>query len=682
MSFPPFPQMLLKERARLPLWLPVLFGCGILLYFSLPAEPSLRFTGAFLMLPLGLWALARSYSRALMFLMLGIFIAATGFATAHYRTLHSRAPIIKDDLGTIWVRGVVENIEEQEHGARIFLKELDLWQPELKKFPAEETPYRARITVRTNMEGVQPGDHVGFRAELSPPPQFPAYPGGYDFARWAYFQRIGAVGFTFSDIEVRERSDHQTIHRIRRIATERILAAFGPDTSAGGIAASLLTGDRGAIDKDTLKAIYVSGLGHLLSISGLHLAMVMAGIFFFLRAGLALFPYVALRHNIKKWSACVALVLGFGYLLLAGWPVPAQRSYIMAGLFFLAILADRTGGPLRPVAWAALIVLVLTPESILSPSFQMSFAAVIALIAGFDAIRIFRRNRMEPLSPAKRVTLYILGLALSSILAGMATAPYAVYHFGRYSNYGLLANLLAIPLTSFIIMPFGMLSLVLMPLGLEGLALTPMHWGINGLVKISTAIAGLEHANIMLPHVDAWVIGAFSLGGVWLALWKTRLRLLGLPLMLASLLGIFFPPPTPDIFVGEEGKIFAVKDAHGQLVFPSLRSGKYARAQWLEYVAQEKAIHMRDSDALTCDDRACHYGDAVFLKDPATFDALCTDAAIFINLAGDAPCPSAKLSITRHDLTTKGTHLVWLTSSLRVADAASSQGKRWWTAPR
>ncbi len=698
------PDILENEKIRLVLWLPVLFGIGIVTYFSLKSEPNLTISITIPALVLAATIILRlnhasNTTQILHKAGLAMLFATAGFCTSAIHAHLAKSPIIEADDKPIWVRATVESIDEQPYGGRIMLYDLDLWQPEAGKFSPRKTPVKARVTIRTGMDGIRPGDRVAFRAILSPPPERPVYPGGYDFARFAYFNRIGAVGYSISDVKLyRKKGAPETAPtphitaRLRHKITENILSAF-PGKGEANIAAALLTGQRGGIDKTVLENMRKAGVGHLLAISGLHMALVMTTCFFAIRLLLSLSQFIALRYNIKKISAILALATGFFYLLLTGAPVSAQRAYIMVGLFFLAILLDRTGTPMRPVAWAALVVMMVNPLSVTGPSFQMSFAAVIALVAAFE--RYTRRNYYEEDIVRRKVpyklAVYVGGIMLSSVVAGLATAPFAIYHFGRFASYGLLANLLSIPLTTFWIMPLGILGLLLMPLGLHGLAFVPMGWGISALTDYAGWITGLPHSSILFGQVAPWVVGVIALGGLWLCLWKTGLRFFGLLPIAVGVIMVLLPKSLPDVIIGEDGKLFAVRGQDGLLYFSSLSAARYARGQWLSANGQEKAYHIRDAykDDIECSEKACVYYKwldddvnvpVVLMKE---FDEnYCDKGEVIVYLSEDENhCNSNSIRmITYSSLEEKGTHLIRLDNSddITINNVADIRGKRLW----
>src|SRR5882672_8649889 len=449
---------LAAEEERWLGWCVFAFGSGIAIYFSLKTEPSLGLAGAVGLVGLLCTLRApRNAGTVMRFLFVLVAAGSLGFGAAKLRTFLIDAPMITRDLGPVPLTGRIDSVDIK-------------------------APNRARIVVALSLIGVkavaaaQPGAVVSALAVLRPPPE-PSMPHGYDFARWAYFHGIGAVGFTYGAPKPLEAAPPASplnrlmagIENLRLSMTGRIAKAVpGPD---GSIASALITGERGEIDEDDNQAYRDSGLAHVLSISGVHLALAGLGIFWALRALLALWPRLALTQPIKKWAALAAFASSSFYLAISGGGSPAVRSYLMLSMMLLGVLADRPALSMRAVALAALGLLIYEPEDIVDPSFQMSFAAVIGLIA----LAEWGASRPRQDSPdegrlafyGRKARRYALGMVLASTVATLATTPFAIYHFDRAAAYSLLANFLAEPVVAFIIMPFAAIAVLLMPFGLE-----------------------------------------------------------------------------------------------------------------------------------------------------------------------------------------------------------------------
>jgi competence protein ComEC len=319
----------------------------------------------------------------------------------------------------------------------------------------------------------------------------------------------------------------RTLDALRADVTQRILKAL--PNPEGGVVAALLTGEQTAVDKDVAQAMRDSGLAHILSISGLHIVFVVGLVMGIVRYGIALIPPLALRIDAKKLAAILSLMAALFYTALAGAPVPTQRACAMAGFALLAILLDRTALSLRLVAWSAVIVLLVAPESLTGASFQMSFAAVVALIAAWEGAAGWRRRLHERADLSERRWLWRLGAAfgaslLTTLIASVATGAFAAYHVNRVSLLGVVANLLGVPLTGFWIMPWGLAAMLLMPFGLEQAALVPMGWGVEALNAIARYVAAWPEAATLVPSLPGASLWLLTVGGLWLCLWRRRWR--------------------------------------------------------------------------------------------------------------------------------------------------------------
>lgn len=574
------------EQERLFLWIPVLFALGIAVYFGLPREPSV----------IAVWLLAAATGFAWWRFTRGGGLAvgwaaavavSLGLAGATTRTAIVAAPVVPAGEWYASIEGLVEAVDLREDGsARLVIAPSAI----SVRGAGFTTPRRLSLWMRFKDVTLRPGERVAFSAILLPPPDA-AVPDGFDYARQAYFDGIGGVGYLVS----RPRRLAETgvpgvrarlsiaIATLRDDMAARIMAAL--PGRAGAIAAALVTGKRGAIPETDQEALRASGLAHILAISGLHMMLVVGTLFWIIRAGLAASPSLALHRPIKKWAAATALAGGTAYLVLSGASVATQRAYVMAAVMLLAILIDRPAITLRNVAIAALIVLAMTPEALTGASFQMSFAATIALVAAYEALRDQGQPAGEPLHPMmRRLWQAVLGLALTSLIAGLATAPYGAFHFNRVAVYGLAANLAAMPLVSLLVMPAGLAACVLMPFGLEALPLMLMGFGIETVLGIAHDVASWPGAIRMMPQMPLPALGLVTCGGLWLALWRTNWRLWGVPaIALGGALALHSAPP--DVYINRGGTLVALRTPDGGLTFlprPRPRAG-YEAATWMRH---------------------------------------------------------------------------------------------------
>ena len=578
------------ERSRWMLWLPVALGLGIAIYFELPSEPALWLGPALAAAALALvfFAPAGSLARAV---AIGLVAAAVGFGLIAWRTASLAAPTLSRPLFNINVEGRIADIQRLPEGVRVVLEAVRLKGSGVP--PIEMTPLKVRVSLTKGAPRLHVGDRLLVLANLSPP-SGPATPGAFDFQRVAWYQQLGAVGYALAPAVVIDPGKPdgfvRAIDALRADVVERIMKALpGP---AGGVVAALLAGEQTAVDKDIAQAMRDSGLAHILSISGLHIVFVVALVMGLVRYGIALVPPLALRIDAKKIAAVLALMAALFYTALAGAPVPAQRACAMAGFALLAIRLDRTALSLRLVAWSAVIVLAIAPESLTGASFQMSFAAVVALIAAWEAAAGWRRRLAERADRARHRWLWRLGAAIAAslattLIASIATGAFAAYHFNRLSLLGVVANLLGVPLTGFWIMPWGLVAMLLMPLGLERFGLIPMGWGVEGLNGIAKYVGSWPDAATLVPSLPGASLWLITIGGLWFCLWRHRWRLAGLPVVAIGLL--LGPPPAPDLLMSDDGRVLGLRDDKGVVHVASSRTDRFVADTWARRSGQEGA---------------------------------------------------------------------------------------------
>lgn len=625
---------------RLFAWIPVAFGAGIALYFSAEREPAAWIVAACALVLIAGAALARARPTA--FLALALAAAtASGFAAASLRAQSVAHHVLTKSLYAAKVTGIVEMREPRERSDRVVLR--------VEQLEAGRNPprlERVRIAFR---KGQAPpvGARIAVKARLSPPVAA-VRPGGYDFARDMYFAGLSASGFALGRAEIVEGSPSgwriglaSVIQAARDAIDARIGSAISGDAKA--IASALITGRREAISAPVNDAMYISGLGHVLSISGYHMAVVAGLVFFLVRLGLACVPGLASGWPIKTWASLVALGASAFYLVLSGAEVATQRAFVMTAIVLAGIMVDRRAITFRTLAIAALIVLVLTPEALVHPSFQMSFAATLAIVALVE-------GGMPGLLPAHGDTWTaraaawggreFVALVLVSLVAGFATTPAVAFHFHRIAPYGLIANLLAMPVVSFWVMPAGILGLLAMPFGFDPFFWRLMEGGILWMNAVAQWVASLPGAVGPVHAFSVTALALASAGLVVLCLLRGPLRWSG-ALLIALAIGSAALAPLPDVIVAPDGRSLALRGADGRLRVLSFQTKGFGRDAFAirEWLAADGDTRMLSDAALVegvrCDANGCMgtlagYGAVALAGRVEAFDDDCRRARLIV----------------------------------------------------
>lgn len=682
-----------KENRRFFLWVPVCFGTGIAVYFFLPKEPSLQPVIAAVLLAGILFVFSRSHFLIAP-ICAAVFLAVLGFADAMLRTHLAAAPVIEKESRLVEVTGWLERVIPRAKGERLLIRPTNI-----TKLPKDAWPYRLRL--QNNVKGgtFRPGDAVKLKAILRPLPE-PVRPQGFDFARRAWFQRIGGVGYTIAAPEQLNLAGpppwdlalNSRVEILRQALSNRIRASLpGP---AGATADALITGNRGGITEAHLESLRQSGLAHILAISGLHMALMAGALFWLLRAGLALSAPLTLSIPIKKWAAVLALGGGLFYLLISGSSLSAIRAFVMIAIMFTAVLMDRRALSLRNVALAAMTILLLWPEALFDVSFQMSFAAVTALIAYYEW-SLARKEKDSAGSTGRTHVLqrlplslfrYLRGLATTTIVASIAIAPFAAFHFHRLAEFGLIANIAAMPIVALIIMPAALLSLLAMPFGLEAFPLAAMGQGIGWVFAIADHVRSISGAVRAVPAIPGWSLGLITLGGLWLLLWRTNWRYGGLALIAAGVVTAAFHE-APDILIERDAKTFAIRATDGTLSAPKRRGGLYSLEQWLRADGDLRSVaQAQNGNGYRCDRLGCiarvKEKLVSFILHPAALEEDCTlGDVIIITWPLFRPCSQSALIIDKRALTQKGAHALYIEKEkIKVETAADFRGVRPWSA--
>ncbi|WP_368407133.1 ComEC/Rec2 family competence protein [Sulfitobacter sp. THAF37] len=563
--------VLLAQRGGLICWVPICLAVGIGTFFSLPTEPGGQLLAAFSLMAVILVLLARLLPEPVAPLSLALALCLIGLLLAAARANSVAAPV----LGWRYYGPVEGRIVAMDRSQSDALR-LTLDRVRLDRVPPDRTPDRVRLSLYGGA-GImpEPGLRVMTTAHLSPPAG-PVEPGGFNFQRHAWFERLGAVGYTrvplLAAATAADGHAGLAVFRIRMAASDRIREVLPGDL--GGFAAAITTGDRSGISKDALEALRASNLAHLLAISGLHMGLLSALVLAALRLLLALHPLSALRWPTKAIAACGALFVATGYLALSGGNVATERAYIMVAVALGALMIGRRAISMRAVAVAATLVLALRPEALMGPGFQMSFAATTALVAVFGWLREVETAGMP------RWLKPVFAVFVSSAVAGLATAPIAAAHFNAIAHYGLIANLVSVPLMGVLIIPAAVVALLLAPFGAEALGLWVMGTGLRWILHVAHWVAGLDGARGYVVGPGGWVIPLLALGFLVLILWQGRLRFAGLPVMALAFV-LWHGAERPTILVSDSGTLVGVMTPQGRALSREKTAG-FAARNWLE----------------------------------------------------------------------------------------------------
>lgn len=718
------------------LYTPVFIAVGICIYFhyqfNLQFKELLGILITEVVILILLWFIekksASQFTHFIFFTLSIIFLITSGYTASFVREHSLQTSMLMRKVENVTIYGYVERLDLKANVARLYLTNVKLCGRDkfsMDDFSEHKFPNKIRVTLRSTVEGMNIGEKVKLTATLMPPPKA-VLPGDFDFSRFAYFNEIGAIGYAISKPVVVDDNDRDSkkfrnfeiwLNNLRQKIGRRINETVS--YPANVIANGILIGDAAGIPDSDFDALRTAGTAHLIAISGMHIAVATSIMFVLINIVLSFFPSLVLRYNIRVFAALGAIAGSFAYLVITAFPVSAQRAFIMSSLVLIAIVIKRYSDAFRAIAICGIILLLLTPENLFSPSLQMSFVASLALIAGFqtsyyklikllswngddhqnqdqnqDLYRNVKHYLRNILSKMKRVGLvisrYTFSVLYASILASLATTPYIIYHFNQFSVYSILANILCVPISDFIIMPLGMFALILMPLHLDWLLLKIVEYSIGIMLKISHYVASLPHALIHLPSLSDFGLIIVSFGIFLLCISKTSLRYFALFIIVAGISTIS-SAVTPDIIVSGNAKLFAVninniktpdntkilensEKNNKKLVLSSLSNERYVRKIWVQKYKNffDYENNLNDYNIINCNNEICKLQkdqSVVLIFNPNLNNGNLSqnliknwcpeyNMEVFINMYDDHKCRNAKNNITHSDLIKKGTHQI------------------------
>ncbi|WP_176037400.1 ComEC/Rec2 family competence protein [Brucella tritici] len=657
------------------LLLPVFAGIGAIIYFTLSFEPA----WTPLLSTLGIAVVLRIVTRRQFAAAQGVTLAIAllaGLLVGKWEMERRATPMLGSDVATR-VTGRVVALEYQDNGSwRITLDVLQTERPKLR-FPPKRIRVNARDIPASTVIG---GGLTGF-ARLRTP-SGPVRPGNYDFSFHAYFNGIGANGFFLGTPKVATVSPpdeltaeiSQWIAMLRVRVSERIEEVIGGED--GSVASALVAGTRAGISEQTNEDLRKAGLAHILSISGLHMALAAGVVMLTLRSLFALFPAFSVRHPVKKYAAFLSLLSCTFYLAMSGADVAAQRSYVMIAVMLGALLVDRAAISMRNLAIAAMAMIAISPHEILGPSFQMSFSATAALIAGFAWWS--ERNAIGQVGAGKRgkatygfagkILKPITAAAGTSLIAGLASGIFAAYHFNNTAPFGLVGNVLAEPVIALLVMPFAVFGLVLMPLQLDWVPLQIMGWGIFAVRHIASFVAAWSPDGNP-GAMPALTLVFWTIALVLAVVLSTRLKVLALPFIVLGF-AAFVREPFPDIVISEDAKLVGVRLADGRFAVNRSRPSQFTVDNWKtaylveEFIAPPSGKNRKrtDADGFECEDGLCTINlrdgyTLAYTADIAMQEIACNigDVVILAVPGKESSCGrSTTLSISKRDLALKG----------------------------
>ena len=567
-----------------------LFSFGILSYLSLPFEPSVWLTLTIIEFVVVIGILLRKKEN-IAYNIMALLIFVAGFTYTQLKAINiSQKFHITENMQTVVSGKVIKIKKNNIYGKKVIIKDAYIY--DLKK-----TINKANISLTKYSDDVKIGDCIDVVAKLKPV-YTPAIPNGYQYDRRMFFDGIEATGYAVRRAEIvtcqvnNNFTDYinNYIGSIRDNITTRIYDVLPKDEAS--IAAAIIAGEKGGISKSLIENYRTAGLAHFLSISGLHMSMIVALVFFIVRFMLSLIPAIVRKYDSKKLAAIISIFVSLAYLLISGASIPTRRAFIMTTIVLIGVLTGRKAISIRSLAIAALIILLITPASIVSVSFQMSFIAVIALVAFYELYDakikeyLFNNEKNIVVRFFRFIFIYVVMVVISDFVASFAVLPFELYHFNNFEPYNLIGNLIAAPIISLVIMPFALFSAILMPLGLDLYSLEILGFGIGVLNEINQYIYDLPNSNLYLKSITSSGLLMFSFGVLWLAIWKRNWRNWGWLFIVLGLASYIFVK-SPDVLISSDFDLIGAK-SDNKLHFIATNKKRFVRKVWQQKTALEK----------------------------------------------------------------------------------------------
>ena len=672
-----------EERNITFLWGCVFLSLGAATYYHLPDEPSL-----IVLLSLGCLIAAISYWQATSgksgLLPFWALMALIGLSAASFHGQFIAGQVLQKPIST-GLEATILRMEMRPVGERWLLA-----VEKAEKLTSDNMPERILVTRRAEGPAFSVGDRISAWVRLEPLAR-PVFPGGFDYGRYLWARSIGAQGYLGKSVKLlpAERTHPLSdsfwfwIEQTRTLIATELRSRLSEQSA--GLAIAMSVGKRDYLAETDKEVLRQSGLAHILAISGMHMAIVTLSAFAALRAILALSQTLVLKHPIKKWAAAGALLVATCYLLLSGMAVSTTRAYVMASIFLLAVLMGRPALTLHNLALALCILVLFQPYAVAEAGLQMSFAATAALIATYDLWQTRASRRETGLGRAKerwlhqagsKVLHWFAGIATTALIAGLAILPFSMTHFQQVAPLGLLANLLAMPIISLVVMPLGLLSAILTPLGLQSLPLVGVEWGLEAILSIATTISKLSPVDWMLSR-GHWALPLLAtLALAFMAIHRTRLAMIGI-LSLACAIPLQMLSKPPDLWISQKGDRLAIRDSEGRWQLIGRAKAGFEFRQLLRNDGDPRALkeNWEIKVESECDIAGCRSTE-LFATDgtPVPFrlalvrhySAMSEDCArneLLVSKLSLAACATSHLFIDKEQLAGGGAHFVWFSKA-------------------